>query len=340
MWVIVLFTAVSCQNTLFTPLSSGRPYEVMVVCSNQFWVSPAGRALFKVLDTDVPALPQPERSFHISHVVPEQFDQVSRIFRNIIIVDVDKASYTKTSLHYQRDVYSSPQMIMTIQSPDEENFRKSMQKYSKSIVQFFTRAEFNRQVALLKKEHSSKVDSIVHEKFGCHLWIPREIASTKRGKDFLWASTNTPVASSNVCVYSYPYHGSSDFTPENFLRVRDSVMKVNIPGEEPKMYMSTNANTLECQPITVRGQYCYEVRGLWEMENDCMGGPFVSHSRVDTVNNRVIVVEGFVYAPSKKKRTMIRVLEGSLYSLELPKEKINKDLDMGISEVTVKAKKK
>jgi len=61
-----------------------------------------------------------------------------------------------------------------------------------------------------------------------------------------------------------------------------------------------------------------EARGFWEMKNDMMGGPFVSHSTVDTVNNRVIVVEGFVYAPEKMKRTMIRRLESALYTLRLP----------------------
>ena len=61
-----------------------------------------------------------------------------------------------------------------------------------------------------------------------------------------------------------------------------------------------------------------EARGLWQMHNDAMGGPFVSHSRVDTINNRVIVVEGFVYAPEKMKRTMIRRLEAALYTLKLP----------------------
>ena len=67
------------------------------------------------------------------------------------------------------------------------------------------------------------------------------------------------------------------------------------------------------------GRYVMEARGFWEMKNDMMGGPFVSHSSVDTVNNRVIVVEGFVYAPEKMKRTMIRRLEAALYTLRLPK---------------------
>jgi hypothetical protein len=93
-----------------------------------------------------------------------------------------------------------------------------------------------------------------------------------------------------------------------------------------------------CRPISVKGSYAYETRGLWYMENDGMGGPFVSHSRVDTVNNKVIVVEGFVFAPEKMKRGLIRRVEGALYTLNLPKEKVQ-ELELGIPEIEISAKK-
>jgi hypothetical protein len=58
------------------------------------------------------------------------------------------------------------------------------------------------------------------------------------------------------------------------------------------------------------------------MSKDAMGGPFISHSRIDSINNRVIVVEAFVYAPSKMKRSILRRLEASLYTLKMPTQKI------------------
>ena len=74
------------------------------------------------------------------------------------------------------------------------------------------------------------------------------------------------------------------------------------------------------------------VTPTWYVENDCMGGPYVSHHRVDTENNRVIVVEGFVYAPEKMKRGMIRRLEGSLYTLMLPEEQYLMEITPDIEE--------
>ena len=51
-----------------------------------------------------------------------------------------------------------------------------------------------------------------------------------------------------------------------------------------------------------------------------MGGPYVSHMRLDEKNQRIIVAEVFVYSPDKLKRNLIRQMEASLYTLRLPGE--------------------
>ena len=72
---------------------SGRAYEVLVVVDQQVWERPAGRALFNVLDTDVPGLPQSERSFRIMNAAPQHYDGTLKLLRNIIVVDIEPAKY-------------------------------------------------------------------------------------------------------------------------------------------------------------------------------------------------------------------------------------------------------
>ena len=97
-------------------------------------------------------------------------------------------------------------------------------------------------------------------------------------------------------------------------------MKLNIPGSLEGQYMATDTNYVNVREFSIKGEYAFEARGLWYMENDMMGGPFVSHARVDRPNGRVVVVEAFVYAPKDKKRDMMRQLEAALYTLNLPQE--------------------
>ena len=55
-----------------------------------------------------------------------------------------------------------------------------------------------------------------------------ELANSKTGDDFFWASTNTGSADRNFVMYSYPYTDKDTFTKEYFVHKRDSVMKANI----------------------------------------------------------------------------------------------------------------
>ncbi len=320
---LVMLSLVSCRNKksgtdLLTPASSGRPYEVTVIMADSLWNRPAGRAVFAALDTDVPGLPQSERSFFIYHMDVQNYDQITRLSRNLILVDINPNLYTQTKFKYQRDVYSSPQMIMTIQSPDENELTAYVNTHRNAIVEFFTLAEMNREVEFLKQHHNRNLSDKVKEMFNCEMNIPEELRSFKVGKDFVWASTNKGTADMNFVMYSYPYTSNKTFTKEYFIAKRDSFMKANIPGAKPNMHMATDSEFVDVKNIMVKKNYAMEARGLWEMEHDMMGGPFVSHSSVDTVNNRVIVVEGFVYAPDTKKRDLMRKMEASLYTLQLP----------------------
>ena len=57
------------------------------------------------------------------------------------------------------------------------------------------------------------------------------------------------------------------------------------------------------------------------MKGDFMGGPYVSHTRLDEKNQRIITAEIFVYSPDKMKRNLVRQMEASLYTLKLPGSK-------------------
>ena len=119
------------------------------------------------------------------------------------------------------------------------------------------------------------------------------------------------------------------FTKEYFVHKRDSVMKANIPGFKEGVYMSTDSLLTDVRPINVQNSYTMEARGLWRMKGDFMGGPYVSHTRLDEKNQRIITAEIFVYSPDKMKRNLVRQMEASLYTLKLPNEVQQKQIPLG-----------
>jgi hypothetical protein len=66
--------------------------------------------------------------------------------------------------------------------------------------------------------------------------------------------------------------------------------------------------------IDFNGSFAVEMRGMWELEGDFMGGPFVSYTLVDEIQNRVVTIEGFVYNPGNDKKNLLRQVEALIYT--------------------------
>ena len=305
------------RRPMLVPAASGNPYEVLVVTEDSMWDGYAGKALRVVLNKDVPMLPQREPMFHVSHITPSNYNRITNIFRNIIILQTSEYT-TKPKISMERDVHSSPQLVMTIQGPSSNQLSAYITEQTRAIIQNLTAEEINRNAMLLEDDYNIAFYKKCKEMFGCELCIPQDLLKMKEGKDFLWASNDGLSTIQNIVVYSYPYVSEKVFTHDNYIRLRDQFMKENIPGEQPDQYMTTNHDYVETTAKSIMGRYVMEARGFWEMKNDMMGGPFVSQSRVDTINQRVITEEIFIYAPEKLKRNLVRGMEAALYTIKLP----------------------
>ena len=328
------------KKSLLMPNATGLPYEMLVVMDDEQWDRPLGRAVFNVLDSDVPGLPQSERSFRISRVEPEGFNSnMFKIMRNVIKVNIQDI-YTQPKFKFARNVYSYPQMIMTLQAPDEESLTEYINNNQQAIIDFFTKAEMNREIENLSEKHNLEVSRLAKEILDVDVWVPWELNKFKTGKDFFWASTNVGKKDMNLVLYSYPYTDKNTFTLDYFLQKRDSVMKINIPGGPEGSYMTTNHGMVYVEDATVRGKYAQVARGLWRVQGDRMGGPFVSHSRVDEVNGRVIVAEAFIYAPESLKRDLVRRMEAALYTVQLPAEQEVNSLSYSLEEIVIEPETK
>lgn len=292
------------------PKSGGRPYEVLVVSDNASCLAITD----SILSIDAGALPQSEPCFNVSTTDSRRFNDAVRLARNIVIVTVDARRFTATRIRYEKNVWSRPQMVVYINTPSSAAFSKDMQKLAPQLLSLFERAEINNDIALLQDASNKRAEQKVWQMLGVDIKLPADMKSSKQGRDFLWLSDNGTASMSSICVYSYP-SGTLDVSAA--ASRRDSVMRLNIPGERQGMYMQTVPGSVISELVTERGRNIMIRRGLWEMRGDAMGGPFVSHSMVDTARRRVIVAEAFVYAPGMKKRNLVRRAEAALYTMKI-----------------------
>jgi hypothetical protein len=108
------------------------------------------------------------------------------------------------------------------------------------------------------------------------------------------------------------------FDRARILSFRDVMTEEYIPGPSEGSYMIT---AIEYAPIITdridfNGLFAVETRSLWRLENDFMGGPFVNYTFVDERSNKVVTIDGYVYAPNKPKRDLLIQMEAIAHSIK------------------------
>ena len=300
--------------------ATGAAYEVIVVMDKAAWDSNAGIAVREELTSPIPFLPQSESSMKFTYLRPDQFSGFLQNVRNILIVTISETQFTKVTLLREDDKWSNGQLVLYINAPDAQSLETYLTENQRILVNNYTKEEMKRTANFLRETFSSTVMSNVQEKFGITLNAPSDITKTKSGDNCLWFSNDAIKGRMDIFVYSFPYTDKNTFTLEYLVAKRDSFAKAMIPGSFEGSYMSTEKRVVDYQSSTLNGKFCGILRGLWRMEGDMMGGPFVSYARVDEANRRVIVTEGFVFEPAHDKRNYIRRLEAALQTTRFPDE--------------------
>ena len=283
------------------------PYELLVVANKDWLKTEAGQKLVEIVEAPISGLPQREGNFRVTYVNPEAFKGVFQFYANILVVKVDM-KHEESRMTLEKDLYARPQMVEGLYAPTDWAFVRLLEAHKKDILRHFNENEFARERKFLEKNYNGAVMAQVKKQFGVSIKVPQDVDDMKVGKNFLWASASKKDFQQNVCIYTLPWSNNLSFED-----VRDSVMKVNIPGDREDQWMETDRRTVMIDDITRTDLLV--VRGLWDMRNDAMGGPFVSYCYVDTIRNRFLIVEGFVFAPDKKKRPIIRQLEAALQTM-------------------------
>ena len=314
----------SKKKSVLTPTSAGSPYEILLVADEDDFHNGAVDSLYAVLTDDMAGVAQSEPCFKVSRITKNNLSKTLRLCRNIVIIKIDPAQYSSCKFKFSRDVYAAPQIVATIQAHDAAQFKNFVLANSEMITEFFTRAELNRQIEILREDHQPHMREAVRKTFGADIWVPVELNKVITGRNFVWGRCERFVKKVeqelNIVVYSYPYRDVNTFTEKYFVHKRDSVMKANIPGPGEGKYMMTTKGFNLISDEVVHKQYAQVVRGLWNVKDYDMGGSFISVSRVDEKNQRVVVAEAFVYYPNHAKRDVLRKLEAALYTLRLPDE--------------------
>ncbi len=309
------------------PGKVGASGELVVVCSNAVWESAAGDTLRSVYGQAFPVLPQYEPWFDLVHLTPDVFDRFWKPHRNIIELEVaDRVDTQTAALNIYREKYSRHQIYMEGKARNSADLALVIADRGQDMLSVLHRAEVERFAALVRLDQNDVIQRELVQWFGVELIVPRDARWAKKLESFGWIDRqltrmkggDNHDVQQGYFIYTEPYTSDSLFSMQARLSARNAMLRKHVNGPTPNSYMTTELRYVPSyEEVVFNGEFASELRGLWKMENDYMGGPFYSLTTFDQKSGMLVTVEGYAYAPYFDKREYMREVEAAVRSLNL-----------------------
>ncbi|MDC6350629.1 DUF4837 family protein [Zeaxanthinibacter sp. PT1] len=315
--LLFLFTACEeKEKKKYKPESLGSINNLSVVMENQLWESAVGDSVRAIFAAPAVGLTWEEPLFNIEHMPQRVFTGTTRHRRSVLFVSIDSVSVA----HFKKDVYARPQIVAVVKAPSKDQLIENLKKEAEPMIAAFKQQEIEETQSRFRR--SLNKGTVLRDKFGLSLDLPLIYKVGKEEENFVWIDREIQKGTMNILAYTMPadYFDNDTTLVKDIVKMRDSIGKKFVPGPDipgKTTYLSTEkAFAPHVYSTQVAGMDALEVRGIWEIENYPMAGPFLTYIIDDPDNNRKVVLEGFTFAPSTNKRDYMFELEAILKTLE------------------------
>ncbi|HMC00949.1 MAG TPA: DUF4837 family protein [Flavobacteriaceae bacterium] len=317
--IVLVCFAIGCQNKKSSNQrilsdSSGNINNLSVIIENDLWQGNVGEAIRNVLASPVDGLPQDEPLFSMSQLPPQVFTGFATHNRTVLKIEKGKTS----NFTIARNVFAKPQKVVVVSGETNTEIIDLINQNSKKIIQAFKDEEIKEKQRRINL--SLFDDKPIQDELGLSLKFPTAYRIAKHEDKFFWIRKDITTGTTNLLLYELPLNSikRNDSLMSRIIKVRDSIGKAHIPGPTEGTYLITEQAYAPFQFETIiDNKPTIETKGNWEVHNAFMAGPFINYVIEDKTNNRLVVIEGFAFAPSVEKREYMFELEAIIKSIEI-----------------------
>ncbi|TVR78322.1 MAG: DUF4837 family protein [Chitinophagaceae bacterium] len=320
------------------PPAHGSNDEILVIADSRAWAMNHKEVAEAVFKRDFIGLPQIEPVFDMRHVSYDEFSNLFRRIRNIVFIatqdeNTEMAQFIRRNISesnssnilenpdflyfFKREVWAKPQLVLFFFPKNRETLAELMENQADNIISLIQEHELKRYRALtFFKEKQPRLMNDIHKNTGIKMQIPGEFLTAKTDEQsYYWLRRDIDDASMHLFIYGKDV--SRDTLGRNpGIHLRDELGKF-VETPTPGAFMKTEHNLRHFETeIQINNKNIMVTRGLWRMENDFMGGPFLNYTWFDESKNKIYMVDGFVYAPAVRKRKYVRKLEAILSTID------------------------
>ena len=302
------------SNQKYIQDSSGNINHLLVVTDNDLWEGSVGESVRSIFAASVQGLPNEEPLFSISQMPTQVF--TGFVTKNRIVLEIEKGKPAGISIN--RDVMAKPQTLVVVSGKTDQEIIHQMESNADKIISVFKNEEIKEKQRRIKMSlHDTKE---IQDQLGIDIKFPTAYRIAAHDNNFFWIRKDITTGNMDFVIYEVPLNRikRGDSTVVDIIRMRDSIGKAHIQSSVEGAYMITEeAYAPYVFDTTIDNKPTIETKGIWDMKNAFMAGPFINYAIEDKAHNRYVVLEGYVFAPSLEKRDYVFELEAILKSVKI-----------------------
>lgn len=309
----------------------------MVVTDDKYWNGDLGVSLKRVVSGSYPGLPQYEPYFDVNYV---PFKAMTELFRKastvVFVAPLDEPGelneYVKSywdrvseskdlsgkNYFALKDLWAKPQQVIFVFADSSADLIEYLESDPQALIRAIQRTENAKALRnTLAAGASPDLTAKLKGNLGVGLDIPRTFREVMVEDNLAWFRQDIEGAIENLLIQTVPISSIGAFDKSVPVELRDGLGRlVSSQNDNTRMVTDTLSGVIQ-KRIKIDGKDAIESRGLWKMEGDFMGGPFINYCIRDEANKRYVMLDMFVYAPQFDKRRYIRRMEVFLPTVKL-----------------------
>ncbi len=338
---IILASCSNSENSMkykVKPSALGVMNEIVVITDNDLWTSIVGDTVRHFFEGIYPLTPRPEplfdlRQYEVGEIYSQPLKKELRTYLILANLDDTESEVTK---FVANDL--GEDRIKRAATDKDFNTSVGRDKWATGQILIYVFAHGTDQLAAAVEHNFNGIASRVNEhdsiqldqlsyargknigltsdmlgRFGAAIEVPADYKVALNAPEdhgLYWLRKDDKDGALNMAFRIYDYKNQS-FLSKDSAVVRFNSFGRYVSSSAPNTYVIVNDLDLPMLEFerTISTRYAKEWRGIWEMENDFMGGPFISYAIVNETKGKVLVIDTFVFAPGKKKRDMMQQID-------------------------------
>lgn len=345
LWLVLSVLLFSCDDKPGENLTNatGMSGDVYLIMDSTQYRGPLGQLLDSVFRAEAQVINRSEPIFKMRWVDPRKLNYTLKLRRNLIYavtLDQGRRSQslltpesinrikTDTSFFFSalKNQYARGQETFFLVGATEAALMQKIRKNAPRLVSILDKSEQERLTAQIYKSGQLKgLTETLKKKWNIDFKIPYGYELVIDTDEFIWVRQFNKKDDRDIFIYRTPYTNQKQFERDSLITLRNRICQKYLFGDPEKSYsylvteMSVPSKQVQIYTSQLNGKFTAQMRGLWKTNSLSMGGPFISYTVADTKQGMLYYVEGFVYAPSREQREIMREVETILNTFTIGK---------------------